>query len=297
MDRRDFDTRRETKTGLSEKAMRRQTKASGQPGHLTAQRDPMAQVSCRLGDTSCAGAHASTLNRFTTLQPASEHSIRRLQRSYGNRYVQRVVALAGKGQGEAEVAPDVDQAIQRARGGGQSLDSGVRSQMEKAFDADFSGVRVHADAEADALNRSLNARAFTTGTDIFFSQGAHNPGSSGGRELLAHELTHVVQQTGDEVLPKLSVGRPGDRYEQEADRTSRAIMEQEQQFAQKDSEEGGTVRRQAEEEEEEALQTKSQDPSIYRQPEEEEEEPIQAKEENGLVRRQGEGPEEKKEEV
>jgi len=151
---------------------------------------------------------------------------------------------------------------------------------------------VHADAEADALNRSLNARAFTTGTDIFFREGAHNPGSSGGRELLAHELTHVVQQTGDEVHRKLSIGRPGDRYEQEADQTSRAIMEQEQQFAQRDSQEGGVVRRQAEEEEEEPIQARSEESSIRRQAEEEEEEPLQAKEQNVLVRRQEEVPEE-----
>jgi hypothetical protein len=151
---------------------------------------------------------------------------------------------------------------------------------------------VHADAEADALSRSLNARAFTTGTDIFFSQGAHNPGSSGGRELLAHELTHVVQQTGDEVRPQLTVGRPGDRYEQEADQMSRAIMEQERNAAQRESEEGGVVRRQAEEEEEEPVQAKLEDFSISRQVEEEEEEPIQAKAENGLVLRQEEVPEE-----
>jgi hypothetical protein len=75
--------------------------------------------------------------------------------------------------------------------------------MESSFGADFSGVRVHADAQSDTLNQSLNARAFTTGQDVFFRQGAYSPGSSGGRELLAHELTHVVQQNGDQVQTKL----------------------------------------------------------------------------------------------
>ena len=68
--------------------------------------------------------------------------------------------------------------------------------METAFDANFSGVKVHTDGESDQLNKSLNSRAFATGQDIFFSQGAYNPGSRDGQELLAHELTHIVQQNG-----------------------------------------------------------------------------------------------------
>jgi hypothetical protein len=69
--------------------------------------------------------------------------------------------------------------------------------MEGSFGADFSGVRIHADQRADSLNRSLNARAFTTGNDIFFKQGEYKPDSGGGQKLLAHELTHVVQQNGN----------------------------------------------------------------------------------------------------
>jgi hypothetical protein len=68
--------------------------------------------------------------------------------------------------------------------------------METAFDANFSRVKVHTDGESDQLNKSLNSRAFATGQDIFFSQGAYNPGSRDGQELLAHELTHIVQQNG-----------------------------------------------------------------------------------------------------
>ena len=66
--------------------------------------------------------------------------------------------------------------------------------MERGFGADFSGVRVHTDGQADTLNRSLNSRAFTTGSDVFFRSGEYNPGSRAGQELIAHELTHTVQQ-------------------------------------------------------------------------------------------------------
>jgi hypothetical protein len=103
-------------------------------------------------------------------------------------------AKVNHGMEGGDVDTDVARSIQNAKGGGAPLHDGVRSSMEQGFGADFSGVRVHTGGQADALNRSLNARAFTTGNDIFFGKGEYNPGSSGGQELLAHELTHTVQQ-------------------------------------------------------------------------------------------------------
>lgn len=178
---------------------------------LSPQHNPVTGVSCRCNTSD-------TLNRATL----SPHSLLQLQRQYGNRYVQRVLALSRQGEGETDVAPEVEGAIEQKRGGGQTLDSKVRVQMESAFGVNFSGVRVHTDSEAHTLNQVLSARAFTTGQDIFFRQGEYNPGSSTGKELLAHELTHVVQQTGG-VQTKLVVGEPGDVYEQEADRVAKAI--------------------------------------------------------------------------
>jgi hypothetical protein len=147
-----------------------------------------------------------------------------LQRRYGNRLVQRLLALARKGEGEAEIEPAVELAITQARGGGRALDSGVQRQMEHAFGSDFSAVRIHTGAEAHSLNRSLNAVAFTTGRDIFFRDSAYDPGSRSGRELLAHELTHVVQQGGGAVQGKLVLGAAGDTYEQEADSVASRVV-------------------------------------------------------------------------
>ncbi|MEH2237352.1 eCIS core domain-containing protein [Nostoc sp.] len=96
-------------------------------------------------------------------------------------------------------APDIEASINQARGGGQAMAENIRHPMERAFGADFSGVKVHTDSQSDQLNRSIQARAFTTGHDVFFRQGEYNPGSRGGQELLAHELTHVVQQNGGAV--------------------------------------------------------------------------------------------------
>ncbi|MFK7802793.1 MAG: DUF4157 domain-containing protein [Anaerolineae bacterium] len=105
---------------------------------------------------------------------------------------------AGEGFGgeDRAVHDPVENAIDRKRGGGQALDPAVQNQMEGHLGSDFSDVKVHTDNESDQLNRSLNAKAFTTGKDVFFSNGAYEPGSHSGQKLIAHELTHVVQQGG-----------------------------------------------------------------------------------------------------
>jgi hypothetical protein len=98
--------------------------------------------------------------------------------------------------GGTAASTDLESSINQMRGSGQSMSDSVRQPMEQAFGADFGQVRIHADSRANQLSRSINAKAFTTKNDIFFSEGAYQPGDRGGQELLAHELTHVVQQGG-----------------------------------------------------------------------------------------------------
>ncbi len=192
-------------------------------------RSPLSLAHANPTDTVSPSSHASELSRAQMGGgQQAQQALLKLQRRHGNRYVQRVVEVARKGQGEADVNSEVEQAIETKRGGGQELDRGVRSQMEPALGADFSRVRVHADGEADTLNRALSARAFATGRDIFFRHGEYRPGASAGRELLAHELTHVVQQGGG-VRRKMTLGQPHDRHEQEADQAARSLMRAEQQ--------------------------------------------------------------------
>ncbi|WOD37086.1 DUF4157 domain-containing protein [Nodosilinea sp. E11] len=109
--------------------------------------------------------------------------------------IQRATGHANAITGTA--SPDLETSIHRARGLGQPLAPSLQQQMGQAMGADFSSVRVHTDTQADQLNRSIQAKAFTTGQDVFFRQGAYQPGSQGGQELIAHELTHVVQQNRD----------------------------------------------------------------------------------------------------
>lgn len=287
MPNRELNIRTETKPSLSRQPVRRREQGHVAETSLLPQRDPLARIISGTGNMLPASAHASVLNQATAGRPSrAGQSMLQLQRQYGNRYVQRVLALARKGAGDAEVAPELEQSIQRERGGGQALDGKVRGRMEPALGTNFSGVRVHTDAEADKLSRALNAHAFTTGQDIFFLKGAYNPGSSGGRELLAHELTHVVQQNGEKVQCKLTIGKPGDIYEQEADKVARVVMQQDQQVAQRQVE-----KEKKEEEEEEPVRVQRQ----TEKEEDEEEKPIQTKVDNSWVQRQVEEEEQEEE--
>ncbi|NEO76440.1 DUF4157 domain-containing protein [Moorena sp. SIO4G3] len=105
-------------------------------------------------------------------------------------------------EGGMAATPELESSIQQAKGSGMPIAESIRKPMEQSFGADFSGVKVHNDTQSDQLNQSIQARAFTTGKDIFFRQGEYNPGSRGGQELIAHELTHVVQQTGGQIQCK-----------------------------------------------------------------------------------------------
>ncbi|MFW9259448.1 DUF4157 domain-containing protein [Nostoc sp. CALU 546] len=111
--------------------------------------------------------------------------------------VQRREAIAG-----GEASRDLESAINSTRGSGQPLDASLQQSMGQAMGTDFSGVRVHTDVQADQLNQSIQAKAFTTGQDVFFKQGAYNPSSTAGQELLAHELTHVVQQNSGDIVER-----------------------------------------------------------------------------------------------
>jgi hypothetical protein len=125
-----------------------------------------------------------------------------------------------------QVPPEVAAAIHRARGGGQPLEAVLQAQMSARLGHDFSGVRVHADSEADALNQRLSAKAFTTGPDIFFKRGTYEPGSSSGRELIAHELSHVTQQDSGRVPGGgggMTVRPAGDGFEQEAEAQAQRV--------------------------------------------------------------------------
>jgi hypothetical protein len=110
---------------------------------------------------------------------------------------------------------------------GRPLDPSTRAYMEPRFGHDFSRVRVHTDTRASESARAVNALAYTVGRNVVFAAGRYSPGTAAGQELLAHELTHTVQQTSPFTgqSGKLTMASPGGVYEHEAEKVSQAVVQ------------------------------------------------------------------------
>ena len=197
------------------------------------------------------------------------------QQQFGNQVVQR--ALADKDQPKALTDPqgnlrdDISSSIQQARGSGGSLPKEVQQEMSRKLGRDFSDVRLHTDGKADELSQTINARAFTIGSDIFFKSGVFAPTTQKGRETLVHELTHVVQQSGSRTSGgKLKLGAPNTAMEKEADhkgKQSSQVVTTATTAAIQRSEEEELIQGQEDEEE---IQTQEDEEEIQKQGEEEE---------------------------
>lgn len=228
-----------------------------------------------------------------------------LHRHIGNRGVQRLLAQR-TGDGGYELDERTASRVERERSGGQPLDAAVQAQMSQALGYDMSGVNVHTSPEADALNRQLGAKAFTTGEDVFFREGTYDPHSAAGQELIAHELTHVAQQGTGAVKgsSRMTVGAPGDVHEQQADATAHSLVSAGAHAPVQQQEEEEEIQAQIEEEEE-LLQPQEEEEVIQGQEEkeiqmqveeEEEEELLQPQEEEEEIQAQAEDEEEEEEE-
>ena len=128
-------------------------------------------------------------------------------------------------EGGAKVVEN-PRAVQAELGEGRALDSGVRSRMESAFGMDFSYVRTHTDPTAARLSNELNARAFTVGEHIAFGAGEYRPGTLIGDSLIAHEMAHVVQQSGSSAsVAHMELGNTSDdALESDADKSAVGVM-------------------------------------------------------------------------
>jgi hypothetical protein len=145
-----------------------------------------------------------------------------LQRMAGNESVSALI-----GQQEDEERSPVHDVV--GSGGGSPVEPGARSFLEERMGADFSDVRVHTGGKADESARSINAQAYTVGTDVVFRSGVYEPDTPGGRHVLAHELTHVMQQkagpvAGTPAAGGISISDPSDSFEQGAERSASQAM-------------------------------------------------------------------------
>lgn len=194
-------------------------------------------------------------------EPAAKGPDAALPSQIGNRaFTSMIQRSAAKTQGAGPLDPEIADDIKSAKGGGRALDDDTKADMEGHLGADLSAVRVHTGGEADNLNRSVQAEAFTTGDDVFFKSGKYSPETSEGRGLLAHELTHVVQQRSGQTEGGGRVSSPGDAHEVEAKSVGDAVAAS-----------APGVDRQEEEEEEEAAVQMSVDREVEGREGEEEE--------------------------
>jgi hypothetical protein len=170
-------------------------------------------------DTGQAGL--AGLPALVASRTADPSAVLDLQRAAGNGAVAQLLA-----DDEGERSPVLDVV---GRGGGQPLAPKTRMAMEGALGADFSGVRVHTDAAASASAQAVQAHAYTVGSDVVFQSGKYEPETPSGQRMLAHELTHVVQQRSGPVdaTPTgagISVSHPSDSYERAAEASADRFM-------------------------------------------------------------------------
>lgn len=143
--------------------------------------------------------------------------------------LQRAVGNAGVSAMLDDQAEERSPVLDVVGSGGSPLDTDTRADMEGRFGHDFSDVRVHTDGAAHRSAESVSAQAYTVGSDIVFQDGKYDPGSSSGAHMLAHKLTHVVQQRsgpvdGTETGDGVRVSDPGDTYERAAAANADQVM-------------------------------------------------------------------------
>lgn len=141
----------------------------------------------------CADCEQKEKERLQRQENKEEEQLQR-QAEREEEPVQTKPLMRKNAGGGYSATPALSTQLSASKGQGTTLPAPTRTHMETAFGADFGQVRIHTDSRAADMNAGVNARAFTHGSDIYFNRGQYAPESGEGRRLLAHELTHVVQQ-------------------------------------------------------------------------------------------------------
>lgn len=176
--------------------------AGGGAGHGTLSSDPrqpapMIQPKLKVGPAR--DQYEEEADRVARQVVNTPHRVPPAQGVQPKRLLQRTT------ENGFEASGDFEHQLQRTKGNGKPLPAQTRAEFETSFGADFSKVRIHTGSTAKQLNQSIQAKAFTHGNDIHFGAGEFNPNTSAGKHLLAHELTHTIQQTGGEKLQRKEI--------------------------------------------------------------------------------------------
>lgn len=154
-----------------------------------------------LPDRSTCGLNIQTKLTVGTpddpLEEEADYMADQVMRMPQNSFIQRKCSKCEKEEGNSVVNDATSSSIKATLGSGSKLDVQTNNFMTKRFGYNFKDVTIHSDSRATELSNNLQAKAFTVGKDIYFNQNQYNPNSADGKHLLAHELTHVVQQGRD----------------------------------------------------------------------------------------------------
>jgi hypothetical protein len=175
-----------------------------QPGDPAEQEaDRVAEVVMHSSDSSMTGPAAvdgrAGRNAMQRLCSTCEENMQRQTMEDEEEEMALQPATAAPGQPTVARA-ELETQVQAQRGRGQPLPASVRAFFEPRFERDFSQVRIHSDTHAAESAQAVRALAYTVGSDIFFGAGQYGPSTTAGQRLLAHELTHVVQQGASQTL-------------------------------------------------------------------------------------------------
>jgi len=150
--------------------------------------------------SSGAGDDGSLMNTGQKVQTMTEPNAKKINTMHsGKTSIQK---MSAQSQSSIKAPSAVEKGINSSKGNGQNLNADVQEEMSSKMGTDLSSVKVHTDSNAVQMSKDINAKAFTHGNDIYFNQGQYNTSSSEGKHLLAHELTHTVQQSGS-IQPKI----------------------------------------------------------------------------------------------
>ncbi|HBL58851.1 MAG TPA: hypothetical protein DDZ80_10140 [Cyanobacteria bacterium UBA8803] len=183
------------------------TKVSSPNDPAEKEADSTAKKIMRMAVSESSIAYMKTGSGGVFRQVKQEEKDKKLQTKLQSPYITRFAdsgiftqpqkkeeKIQRQAEGQPNVASNVGADIQNSRASGSPLPLSVRRFMEPRFNADFSNVKIHTGDNAARLNRQVNAQAFTMGNQIFFGRNKFQPDSQEGKELIAHELTHTIQQ-------------------------------------------------------------------------------------------------------
>lgn len=159
-----------------------------------AEADQVADKVMKMPDSSPQAAHTGALLQRKCA--ACQEEEKKLQMKPLSESITPLIQRSSESTGGSHAPDHIESRINASKGSGSLMENGTKNFMEQRFGADFSSVRIHTGSEAVHMSRDLNAQAFAVGNDIYFNEGKYNPETSSGKHLLAHELTHTIQQSG-----------------------------------------------------------------------------------------------------